>query len=109
MKKLLVILILSAGFVTVASAAETTDCNNPSKNKCCIDVVRIQSEISQAPNHVVTIDDYPITVLYTQVDTSQPGRCETPASYLVNGITEIDTFKWVPGYMEGTFFPVDSI
>ena len=47
MKKLLVILMLGAGFVTIASA-DPHNCLRGDTNKCCIDVVNVQNAINQS-------------------------------------------------------------
>ena len=63
MKKLLVTLLLTAGFVTVASAGPLA-CANNTTNQCCIDMINIGTAAAQAPNHgIITQDGISVTSL----------------------------------------------
>ena len=100
MKKLLVILMLGAGLVTVASADNSLDCTNNTTNLCCIDVASIQSAISQSTTHTVaTSDYYNLYGVLTSVnnDGTDGNNCKDIAGYYNNGRKYGAEFQWLPG------------
>ena len=101
MKKILVILLLGAGFVTVASANTPLDCTNNTTNPCCVDVQNINQiildSVKSGQGYVLTTDDYMLSSLKVQlIDTVS--TCEDEATYLIDGTsTGQAVFSWVPG------------
>ena len=104
MKKLLVILMLGAGFVTVASA-EPVDCTNNNTDSCCIDVHNMQSAIAANPNAVTTSDGLSIiSTLSEGLDEASNNNCwdsvtfvSVPTKSHLPGIA-----NWTPGQWTNT-------
>ena len=106
MKKLLVILMLGAGFVTTASAGPR-NCLPNDLNQCCIDVSNIQSAINQnSPAGITTKDGY--KVLNIEVDLTNDATssattvCIDRAFAIKDGGEIVGVFAWVPGKLAGT-------
>ena len=58
MKKLLMILMIGAGFVTVASANQSLVCDLSHPNcQCCLDVLNIQGTINHAISQAIITQD----------------------------------------------------
>ena len=107
MKKLLVILMLGAGFVTVASAS--VDCNiSPSSSPCCDDL----AEMSQSfpDGGVKTNDGYTINSLNPQLIADGAPLCLTNGNYSIQDIhVGIGTFGWERGDWQGTIHCENSV
>ena len=99
MKKLLVILMLGAGFVTTASA-DPRNCLPNALNQCCIDVSNIQSAIINNDG-IITNDGY--KVLNIDVDLINDGTssattvCIDKAVAIKYSVEIEGEFAWVPG------------
>ena len=101
MKKLLVLLMLGAGFVTTASA-EPVDCNVWPTSLCCTDRSSIENAIYQAPTHaILTPDKYSVTGLEIVLlnDGENHMGCQDIASYRIQGQSKLNqaVFLWQPG------------
>ena len=102
MKKILVILMLGAGFVTVASADERLDCPNNPSNQCCIDVSSIQSAINRSttqPQSIKTTDNYTVVGILAHLtnDGTDDTKCKDMALSLAQNKTTVAYFQWQPG------------
>ena len=106
MKKLLVILMVGAGFVTVASALEPLDCNTNTTNQCCIDLHSIVSALNQSPtNSITTTDKYDVLGVDLGLindGTDVDNGCLDWAAYNQNGKRNGAVFQWAPGYWQST-------
>ena len=103
MKKLLVILMLGAGFVTVASADNSRDCTtDTTNNQCCVDVSALQSAFNQTPYYVKAIVGdgnvtRPISTTLTN-DGTDGEWCKDEARYVVGNQPPINAeVFWQPG------------
>ena len=115
MKKLLVILMLGAGFVTTASA-KPYNCLNADKNLCCVDEAYAQNKIEKnAPAGLPITDGYNVLTLNVDLaDDGSDGVCLSQAgAYKDNNP---DTFangnaKWSPNNWDGSavFVPSSSV
>ena len=102
MKKLLVILMLGAGFVTVASAGELY-CTSKSSNQCCIDFQNMQ--VVLATNDVLyTTDFYAIFSMDPQLvnDGSHDTKCKNWDYYNIGDQWFNGLFEWQPGAWDST-------
>ena len=105
MKTLLVILMLGAGLVTVASADQLLDCTNNNLNKCCIDVHSIQSAIANSPTHGIKIDDNLSLVALNSDLTNSYGICRGTGGWIQNvNITDSGLVAWKQGDWADTIF-----
>ena len=102
MEKILVILMLGAGFVTVASATEPLDCTTNPTNQCCDDSLNLGIAINITPgNRVTTLDGH----LLEWIDSSSLVNdgvplgtwCEDNGVYTdTNPATHV-VVTWLPG------------
>ena len=104
MKKLLVILISMAGFVTVASA-DSLECAYNTTNQCCGDVYDMLNTISQAKNLTITTKDgYRLQNVGTTLVNYAEDNCIDGATYLNKEWAPIlnAEFQWKPGSWAST-------
>ena len=101
MKKLLVTLLLGAGFVTTASALTPLICSTNPTNQCCVDEVNIWNTIVQARGHaIITTDKYVLAFVSTTLsnDATDGSWCVDDGVYVVNDrATTHLPFTWKPG------------
>ena len=98
MKKLLVILMLGAGFVTVASADEPLDCNNNNSNPCCNDVVYVQNLLAQQKGSgVPLLDGYNVLNIQYKLVNSDLFTCIDTAEAVRDGKVVYGDVKWSTG------------
>ena len=81
MKKLLVILMLSAGFITFASANTPRNCLSGDTNQCCIDEANVQNALNQSRGAGVPISGgYTVENLNVDLDDDgSDGVCRDSA------------------------------
>ena len=99
MKKLLVILMLGAGFVTVA-AADQLNCNNTSTNQCCDDIGYMYDAAADNGGVIPAMDGDSVTWLSAQLtkDGTSDSLCATTAHYTSSDETHHrGTCQWQPG------------
>ena len=98
MKKLLVILMLGAGLVTVASAAQN-HCNIDPSNQCCIDVSQMSNEMANLPNHAIRSSDGYYVTMFSQILEAGGVTCEDEALYSIipGQTTQTGNFQWTAG------------
>ena len=106
MKKILVMLMLGAGFVTVTSALEPLDCTKTTTNQCCVDVHSIESAINHSPNYsITTTDNYEVlgvSPVLVNDGTDVDNGCLDYAVYKPDGEKTVAVFQWAPGYWVDT-------
>ena len=106
MKNLLVILMLGAGFVRVASA-DPLDCNTNPTNQCCIDVVNVQKVINQniGAGYPTTDGYYVVRIAYDLInDATGSARqvCISKASVFKDGNFADGEVVWVPAHLRSS-------
>ena len=102
MKKLLLILMLGAGFVSVASA--TVDCSvSPSSNPCCDDVAYIQRTLEWKGSFLSGDGSFKVTSVSNQIDDVSP-YCVDSGQYKprAGGKVQNGVFRWDLGNASGT-------
>ena len=117
MKKLLVILMLGAGFVTVASADEPLDCTTNPTNQCCVDSSNLLDTINHEEQHtIVTQDGHYLAFVNTSslVNDGVPLAtwCEDSGVYVDPHIpTTSVVVTWLPGDWVHSIrtYPVPSV
>ena len=101
-KKLLLVLV--AGFVTVASAKKSLDCTNNTTNQCCIDVHSIQSAIVNSPTHAIKIDGNLSLVALKSDLTSSYRSCVGMGGWSEDGTNDSGLVEWQHGDWVDTIF-----
>ena len=103
MKKLLVILMLGAGLVSVASADEPLVCSTNPTNQCCVDVSDLQDTINHEENQTIVTQDGHYLHLVTTSSLVNDGVplatwCEDKGVYVDPGNPpNYVVVTWLPG------------
>ena len=104
MKKLLVILMLGAGFVTTASANTPLICSTNPTNQCCVDEVNVQNKIDTSQGKGVPISGgYNVVNLNVDLDDDgSDGVCRDSAGAIKDGNFANGEVKWAPNNWDNT-------
>ena len=107
MKKILLLSVVVAGFVSVASA-DSLYCPNNRSNQCCHDIVDMYHT-----GHIDTIDGYTVTSFDQHLisdGTTGSFMCETNGNYTnQDGDIGHGTFQWLSGSWQFTLKCTQSV